>query len=232
MPWPVPGQDRTRPHTGRRIVRPHRRPRRRRQRRRVVGQRVAFLGSGGLAEQVTHPAAGVFAVPEGVSAETAAAIPINYCTTLYALHDRAHLQPGETVLITGAAGGTGTAAIQLAKAAGARTIAIAGGQTKVDLVRERRRRRRDRPSRNARLGRRRPRGVGWRRRRRLRPGRRRHVPPGPSMHGMGRPIAGDRIRGRDPRGEDQPRAAQELLDRRCPLGCVARQVPAIRSASR
>jgi len=101
-----------------------------------VGQRVAFLGSGGLAEQVTHPAAGVFVVPDGVSAETAAAIPINYCTTLYALHDRAHLQAGETVLITGAAGGTGTAAIQLAKAAGARTIAIAGGQTKVDLVRD------------------------------------------------------------------------------------------------
>jgi NADPH:quinone reductase len=101
-----------------------------------VGQRVVFLGSGGLAEQVVQPAAGVSVVPDGVSAVTAAAIPINYCTTLYALHDRAHLLPGESVLITGAAGGTGTAAIQLAKAAGARTIAIAGGQTKVDLVRE------------------------------------------------------------------------------------------------
>lgn len=101
-----------------------------------VGQRVAFLGSGGLAEQVTHPAAGVFLVPDGVSAQTAAAIPINYCTTYYALHDRAKLEAGETVLITGAAGGTGTAAIQLAKAAGARTIAIAGGATKVALLRE------------------------------------------------------------------------------------------------
>jgi NADPH2:quinone reductase len=101
-----------------------------------VGQRVAFLGSGGLAEQVTHPAAGAFAVPDGVSAETAAAIPINYCTTLYALRDRAHLHAGESVLITGAAGGTGTAAIQLANAAGATTIAVAGGTTKVDLVRK------------------------------------------------------------------------------------------------
>ncbi len=101
-----------------------------------VGQRVAYLGTGGLAEQVTHPAMGVFPVPDGVAAETAAAIPINYCTTLYALRDRAHLRAGETVLITGAAGGTGTAAIQLANAAGARTIAIAGGRTKVDLVRE------------------------------------------------------------------------------------------------
>ena len=99
-----------------------------------VGQRVVFLGSGGLAEQVTHPASAVFAVPDGVSAETAAAIPINYCTTLYALRDRAKLQAGESVLITGAAGGTGTAAIQLSKAMGATTIAVAGGATKVELL--------------------------------------------------------------------------------------------------
>ncbi len=100
-----------------------------------VGQRVAFLG-GGLAEQVVMPAAGVFAVPDGVSPEQAAALPINYCTTWFALHDRARLQAGETLLITGAAGGTGTAAIQLAKAVGARTIAVAGGATKCDLLRE------------------------------------------------------------------------------------------------
>ncbi len=100
-----------------------------------VGQRVAFLG-GGLAEQVVMPAAGVFPVPDGVSPEQAAALPINYCTTWFALHDRARLQAGETVLITGAAGGTGTAAIQLAKAAGATTIAVAGGSTKCELLRE------------------------------------------------------------------------------------------------
>ncbi len=101
-----------------------------------VGQRVVFLGSGGLAEQVVHSAAAVFPVPDGVSAETAAAIPINYCTTLYALRDRAKLQEGETLLVTGAAGGTGTAAIQLAEAMGARTIAVAGGATKTELLRE------------------------------------------------------------------------------------------------
>ncbi len=101
-----------------------------------VGQRVVFLGSGGLAEQVTHPAAAVFPVPDGVSAETAAAIPINYCTTLYALHDRGHLQAGESLLVTGAAGGTGTAAIQLGKAAGARVVAVAGGEDKARLARE------------------------------------------------------------------------------------------------
>lgn len=99
-----------------------------------VGQRVVFLGSGGLADQVTHPAAAVFPIPDGVSAETAAAIPINYCTTLYALNERANLQAGEWVLITGAAGGTGTAAIQLAKAAGAKTVAIVGGAEKAAVV--------------------------------------------------------------------------------------------------
>jgi NADPH:quinone reductase len=100
-----------------------------------VGQRVVFLGGGGLAEQLRHPARGVFPVPGGVSAETAAAIPINYCTTLYALHERGKLQAGESVLVTGAAGGTGTAAIQLAKAAGADVIAVAGGEVKADLAR-------------------------------------------------------------------------------------------------
>ncbi|HSL73134.1 MAG TPA: NADPH:quinone oxidoreductase family protein [Ilumatobacteraceae bacterium] len=100
-----------------------------------VGQRVVFLGGGGLAEQVTHPSAAVFPVPAGVSAETAAAIPINYCTTLYALHDRGKLQAGEWLLVTGAAGGTGTAAIQLGKAAGARVVAVAGGADKADLAR-------------------------------------------------------------------------------------------------
>ena len=100
-----------------------------------VGQRVVFLGGGGLAEQVTHLAAAVFPVPDGVTAETAAAIPINYCTTLYALHDRGKLQAGEWLLVTGAAGGTGTAAIQLGKAAGAQVIAVAGGADKADLAR-------------------------------------------------------------------------------------------------
>jgi NADPH2:quinone reductase len=100
-----------------------------------VGRRVVFLGNGGLAEQVVHPASAVFPVPDGVSAETAAAIPINYCTTLYALHERGKLQAGESVLITGAAGGTGTAAIQLANAAGATTIAVAGGVEKAELAR-------------------------------------------------------------------------------------------------
>lgn len=95
-----------------------------------VGQRVACIG-GGLADQVVVPAAMAVVVPDGVASAKAAALPVNYGTTWFALHDRGKLQAGETVLITGAAGGTGSAAIQLAKAAGARVIAIAGGEVKV-----------------------------------------------------------------------------------------------------
>jgi len=72
----------------------------------------------------------LFAVPGSLSAAKAAAIPLNYCTTWYALHERAQLAEGETLLVTGAAGGTGSAAIQLGLAAGATVIAVAGGPEK------------------------------------------------------------------------------------------------------
>src|SRR5580765_2904775 len=98
-----------------------------------VGDRVVFMG-GGLAEKVVMPAPALFPVPDGVSAASAAALPINYGTTWYALHERIQLQPGQTMLVTGAAGGTGTAAIQIGKSAGARVIAVAGGQEKVELA--------------------------------------------------------------------------------------------------
>lgn len=100
-----------------------------------VGQRVVMMG-GGLAETVVAPAASLFTVPDGVEATKAAAIPLNYCTTWFALHDRAHLAAKEWLLVTGAAGGTGTAAIQLGRAAGAKVIAVAGGATKVALCRD------------------------------------------------------------------------------------------------
>jgi NADPH2:quinone reductase len=101
----------------------------------AVGDRVAVMG-GGLAERVAVASQSAFVVPEGVSPEAAAAIPINYGTTWYALHERGHLQAGETMLVTGAAGGTGTAAIQLGKSAGARIIAVAGGKEKAALARD------------------------------------------------------------------------------------------------
>src|SRR3954470_13107291 len=62
-----------------------------------VGERVVFMG-GGLAERCVMPAAAPSAVPDRVSAASAAALPINYGTTWYALHERGHLQPGETML--------------------------------------------------------------------------------------------------------------------------------------
>jgi len=94
-----------------------------------VGQRVMIMG-GGLRTQAAVDAKRVWPMPDGLAFEGAAALPVNYGTTWFALHNRAKLQEGETLLVTGAAGGTGSAAIQLGKAAGARVIAIAGGDVK------------------------------------------------------------------------------------------------------
>lgn len=102
----------------------------------AVGDRVVMMG-GGLAEKVSAWPQSLFPIPEGVTAEAAAALPINYGTTIYALHERGHLQPGETLLVTGAAGGTGTAAIQLGRAAGAgKIIAVVGGAEKAQLAKD------------------------------------------------------------------------------------------------
>ena len=99
------------------------------------GTAVAVLG-GGLREVNVVAAASVFPYPtDALTPGQAAAVPVNYGTAWYALHDRARVRPGETILITGAAGGTGTACIQLALAAGAVPIAVVGGDEKVELVR-------------------------------------------------------------------------------------------------
>lgn len=100
-----------------------------------VGERVMVLGTG-LTEQAVVPASSAYVVPDGVAASAAAAIPVNYGTTWFALHDRANLQAGEWLLVTGAAGGTGTAAIQLGRAAGAKVVAVVGGGTKAELARD------------------------------------------------------------------------------------------------
>ncbi len=100
-----------------------------------VGAAVAVLG-GGLREVNVAAAGSVFPYPtDSLSPAQAAAVPVNYGTAWYALHDRARVQAGETVLITGAAGGTGTACLQLALAAGAVPIAVVGGDEKAGLVR-------------------------------------------------------------------------------------------------
>jgi NADPH:quinone reductase len=91
-----------------------------------VGQAVAaFGGLGGFGTHACVNANLVMPLPAGFSFEDAAALICTYGTTHHALIDRAALQAGETVLVLGAAGGVGTAAIQIAKAAGARVIAAA-----------------------------------------------------------------------------------------------------------
>ena len=99
-----------------------------------VGQSVACLsGTGGFATHVIAPAALCMPLPPGFSPVDAAAFIMIYATSYHALLDRAQLKAGESVLVLGAAGGVGTAAIQIAKAMGARVIAAASTDEKCAL---------------------------------------------------------------------------------------------------
>ena len=99
-----------------------------------VGQNVACLsGTGGFGTHTIAPAVLCMPLPDGFSHVDAAAFIMIYATSWHALMDRAQLKAGETVLILGAAGGVGTAAIQIAKAAGARVIAAASTDEKCAL---------------------------------------------------------------------------------------------------
>jgi NADPH2:quinone reductase len=90
---------------------------------------------GAFAEEITLPAQRVVRRPAGLAADLAAASLITYGTTVYALKDRAQLQPGETMLVLGAAGGVGTAAIEVGKLMGARVIAAASTDAKLEVCR-------------------------------------------------------------------------------------------------
>ncbi len=99
-----------------------------------VGQSVACLsGTGGFGTHTLAPAKLCMPLPPGFPAVDAAAFIMIYATSHHALIDRAALKAGETVLVLGAAGGVGTAAIQIAKAAGAHVIAAASTDEKCDL---------------------------------------------------------------------------------------------------
>ena len=89
---------------------------------------------GGLAELVCVPAINLVALPDNVSMETAAAIPINYGTAHRMLFTRGRLAAGETMLVLGASGGVGLASLQFGKMAGATVIAAAGSQDKCDRL--------------------------------------------------------------------------------------------------
>jgi NADPH:quinone reductase len=102
-----------------------------------VGQPVAAIaGVGGFGTHAVVNAAQVMPLPPGFDLDDAAAFAFTYGTSYHALIDRGQLKAGETVLVLGAAGGVGTAALQIAKAAGARVIAAASSDEKCALCRE------------------------------------------------------------------------------------------------
>ncbi|HTJ70337.1 MAG TPA: NADPH:quinone oxidoreductase family protein [Actinospica sp.] len=100
---------------------------------RVIGNPV--LPQGALAEYTLMTAAEAYPAPESLDDAEASALHIAYQTGWFALHRRAHLQEGETVLVHAAAGGVGSAAVQLAKAAGAKVIGVVGGAAKAEVAR-------------------------------------------------------------------------------------------------
>jgi len=98
------------------------------------GERVfAYVKHGGYAERIAVPVNAVQPIPEGMEFEQAAAFPIAYGTSYAAVVQRGRTQPGETLVVTAAAGGVGVAAVQIGKAIGARVIGLASGD-KLNIV--------------------------------------------------------------------------------------------------
>lgn len=101
----------------------------------AVGDRVVGKGGlGGYAEKVAMPASQCFAMPQGMDGADACALMVAYGTSHHALKQRARLQPGETLVVFGAAGATGIAAIQIGKIMGARVIAVVSSEEKRALA--------------------------------------------------------------------------------------------------
>ncbi|MEO5666374.1 MAG: NADPH:quinone oxidoreductase family protein [Nocardioides sp.] len=101
----------------------------------TTGQRVAGVaGWGNAAEVVASPKIWTFPLPDAMSFDEGAALPMNYLTAQFALKDRGGVKEGDTVLVHGAAGGVGTATIQVAKGYGARSIAVVSTPEKVQVA--------------------------------------------------------------------------------------------------
>lgn len=99
-----------------------------------VGERVlAYIRWGGARDYVVVNADEAISMPDALSFEEAAGLMITYGTTIYALKSRANLQPGENLAVLGAAGGVGLAAVEIGKLMGARVIACASSEEKLDL---------------------------------------------------------------------------------------------------
>ena len=100
-----------------------------------VGDRViAMTGNGGIAEKVVAFEMTLMPLPETMDFKDGAAFPLNYGTTYHALKQRGQLQAGETLLVTGAGGGVGTTAIEIGKAMGAKVIAAASTDEKLEIA--------------------------------------------------------------------------------------------------
>ncbi len=103
----------------------------------AVGDKViAFTSSGAFAQQIVVAAQAVMPMPPGMDFDTGAAVTLTYGTSHHAVVDRAALQAGETMLVLGAAGGVGLAAIEIGKALGATVIAAASSEEKLAVCRE------------------------------------------------------------------------------------------------
>ncbi|MGC4011615.1 MAG: NADPH:quinone oxidoreductase family protein [Pseudomonas sp.] len=99
------------------------------------GDRVmALTGWGSFAEEVAVPGYSVMPIPEGMDFASAAAFGMTYGTSMHALKQRANLQPGETLLVLGASGGVGLAAVEIGKAMGAKVIAAASSEAKLEVA--------------------------------------------------------------------------------------------------
>ena len=97
---------------------------------------IGYETQGGYAEYVSVPAQNILPIPGHLSFEEAASIPLVFLTAWHMLTTRAHLSPGETVLVWGAGSGVGSAAIQVAKLLGAKVIAVAGNDQKLDKAKK------------------------------------------------------------------------------------------------
>ncbi|HQP66981.1 MAG TPA: NADPH:quinone oxidoreductase family protein [Quisquiliibacterium sp.] len=100
----------------------------------LVGRRVMALSNGALAERVVASALQTVVLPDNVPSESAAGCLVTYCTALYGLETCGQLRAGETMLVLGAAGGVGLAAIDVARALGVRVIAAASSAEKIALA--------------------------------------------------------------------------------------------------
>ncbi|MEO8547164.1 MAG: NADPH:quinone oxidoreductase family protein [Sphingomicrobium sp.] len=102
-----------------------------------VGDRIiAVTGFGGLAEKIVIPAKSAFRLPDKRSFEEGAALLLTYATSIHALADRGRLEAGQTLLVLGAAGGVGLAAVELGKAMGAKVVAAVSSEEKAQAARE------------------------------------------------------------------------------------------------